>query len=41
LTGRPPFTGGRPLEILKLVQSYGQGKVELAKVGSLAPEAPP
>jgi len=41
LTGRPPFEGGSPFEVIGKVQQYGEGKQGLTPVRSLEPKAPP
>ncbi|MBI5545652.1 MAG: protein kinase, partial [Deltaproteobacteria bacterium] len=41
LTGHPPFTGKRALEILTTVQRYGEGKEQLVPVRTLEPDSPP
>ena len=41
LTGRAPFEGRGPLEVLRKVQRYGQGKETLVPVLQRVPGAPP
>jgi len=41
LTGRPPFEGSSPIDVLLKVQRYGQGKESIVPVRDIAPNAPP